>query len=65
MEVPRHYLDFLALFDRCRSMLGAVRLLLEHDASHEAIVLCRPLLTDSLALAESQPLRSSVVRDSP
>jgi len=42
----------MALFDRCRSMLGAVHLLVVRGFAHEALMLCRPLLTDSLALAE-------------
>lgn len=51
-ELPRHYLEILALFDRCRSLLGAVQLLLQKGFPHEAMMLGRPLLTDSLALAE-------------
>jgi hypothetical protein len=48
----RHEIDVVALFDRCRSMLGAIRLLLAHNFVHEAVILGRPLFTDSLALAE-------------
>jgi hypothetical protein len=51
-ELPRHYLEILALFDRCRSLLGAVQLLLRSGFPEEAMMLGRPLLTDSLALAE-------------
>jgi hypothetical protein len=51
-ERPRHDLEVLGLFDRCRSLLGAVRLLLAHNFVHEAVMLGRPLFTDSLALAE-------------
>lgn len=51
-ERPRHSLDVLALFDRCRSLLGAIRLLLAHGFVHEAVMLGRPLFTDSLMLAE-------------
>ena len=51
-ELPRHYLELMALFDRCRSMLAAMRVLIERDFSHEAMILSRPLITDSLALAE-------------
>ena len=51
-ERPWHYLDILALFDRCRSLLGAIQLLLQRGFPHEALMLGRPLLTDSLALAE-------------
>lgn len=49
---PRHIIDILALFDRCRSMLGAIQHLLLHDFVHEAVMLGRPLFTDSVALAE-------------
>jgi hypothetical protein len=42
----------LALFDRCRSLLGAIRLLLAHGFVHEAVMLGRSLFTDSLMLAE-------------
>jgi hypothetical protein len=48
-----HELEILALFDRCRSLHRAVLLLLSHDGFvHEAVILGRPLFTDSLALAE-------------
>src|SRR5262245_3311648 len=47
-----HDADVLALFDRCRSMLGAIRLLLWQDFVHEAVLLGRPLFNDSLTLAE-------------
>lgn len=49
---PPYDVEVLALFDRCRSLLGAVRLLLAHNFVHEAVMLGRPLFTDSLALAE-------------
>jgi hypothetical protein len=51
-EVPRHYLELYALYDRCRSTLAAIRVLLERRFVHEAMILSRPLLTDSLAFAE-------------
>jgi hypothetical protein len=51
-EVPRHYLELYALYDRGRSMLAAIRILLERGFVHEAMILSRPLLTDSLAFAE-------------
>jgi hypothetical protein len=48
-----HELEILALFDRCRSLHRAVLVLLSHDGFvHEAVMLGRPLFTDSLALAE-------------
>jgi hypothetical protein len=48
-----HELEILALFDRCRSLHRAVLLLLSQQGLvHEAIILGRPLFTDSLALAE-------------
>lgn len=51
-ERPGHVLQVVAVFDRCRSMLGAIRLLLAHNFVHEAVLLGRPLFTDSLSLAE-------------
>jgi hypothetical protein len=52
IERPRHDLEVMALFDRSRSTLGAVRLLLLNNFVHEAVLLCRPLFTESLMLAE-------------
>jgi hypothetical protein len=52
MQQPPPYTYVLLLFDRCCSMLGAIRMNLAHDFVHEAIVLARPLFTDSLALTE-------------
>jgi hypothetical protein len=51
-ESPRYLLEIYALYDRCRSMLAAIRLLLEHDFAHEAVIRTRPLITDSLVLSE-------------
>jgi hypothetical protein len=51
-EHPRHYLEILALFDRCRGMFGAVRLLADDRFAHEALILTRPLFTESLMLQE-------------
>lgn len=52
VEGPRHNLEILALFDRCRSIFRAVWLLLERGFAHEAVMLTRPLFTESLMLAE-------------
>ena len=55
MERPVHEREVLALFDRCRSMFGAVRLLAkeeELDFGQEAAVLTRSLATESLMLME-------------
>lgn len=49
---PPPYAAVFALFDRCCSMLGAIRVLLAYDFVHEAVILTRPLFTDSLALTE-------------
>jgi hypothetical protein len=49
---PPSYASALALYDRCCSLLGAIRVLLTCDFVHEAIILARPLFTDSLALTE-------------
>jgi hypothetical protein len=42
----------LGLFDRCKSLLAAIGVLLTNDFVHEAVMLGRPLFTDSLMLAE-------------
>jgi hypothetical protein len=49
---PRHSLEVLGLFDRCRSLFAATHLLLTHRFVHEAVMLGRPLFTDSLMLTE-------------
>jgi hypothetical protein len=50
--VKRHDLEVWAFFDRCRSLLDAIRLLIANGFPHEAVMLVRPLFTDSLALTE-------------
>lgn len=55
MKRPAHEVTILALFDRCRSTFGAVRLLAkvsEPDFGQEAAVLTRSLITESLMLME-------------
>ncbi len=47
-----HQHEVGTLFDRCREMLAAVLLLLDNGFVQEAAVFCRPMLVDSLALAE-------------
>jgi hypothetical protein len=50
-----HEREILALFDRCRSLFGAVRLLAkveDPDYGQEAVILARPLITESLMLME-------------
>jgi hypothetical protein len=49
---PGYHLDSMAMFDRCWSLLGAIHLLLRGGFTHEAMILARPLLTDSVALME-------------
>jgi hypothetical protein len=51
-EAAPHEVAIVSLFDRGRSTFGAVRVLLEHDFAHEAVVLGRSLFTESLMLAE-------------
>jgi hypothetical protein len=51
-ERPIYYLEILALFDRARGLVAAIGTLVAYGFSNEALVLARPLLTDSLALAE-------------
>jgi len=55
VERPVHEREIMALFDRCRSIFGAVRLLAkleEPDFGQEAALLARPLVTESLMLME-------------
>lgn len=50
---PNHVGRLMALYARCMSTFRAIGLLLRSGAhSHEAVILTRPLLTDSLALME-------------
>lgn len=51
-EHPRHFLEIFSIFDRCRGLFGAVRLLAESGFGHEALILTRPLFTESLMLME-------------
>jgi hypothetical protein len=46
----RHYADAIALFDRCVGLYRAIVHLLAGDFVHEAAVLTRPLIADSLFL---------------
>jgi len=55
VERPVHERKIMALFDRCRSRFGAVRLLAKVEApdfGQQATVLARPLITESLMLME-------------
>jgi hypothetical protein len=49
---PLHVLEIMGLFDRCRGLFGAVRVLTERGYGHEALILTRPLFTESLMLME-------------
>ena len=51
-ERPHHHREVLAIFDRCRGMFGAVRLLAGNGFGQEAMLLVRALITDSLMLME-------------
>jgi hypothetical protein len=51
-EHPRHHLEVLALFDRCRSAFGAVCLLADRGFGQEALILTRPLFTEALMMME-------------
>jgi hypothetical protein len=51
-EQPRHTLEMVALFDRCRGLFGAVRLLAQQGFGQEALILTRPMFTESLMLLE-------------
>jgi hypothetical protein len=52
VERPRHYLDAIALFDRCCGLHRAVVHLVAADLVHEAVVLIRPLMTDAMFLTD-------------
>jgi Family of unknown function (DUF5677) len=47
-----HHHRIATMFDRCRGLFSAVRLLLDSGLVHEAAALCRPLFVESLVLAE-------------
>jgi hypothetical protein len=49
---PRHTLEMVALFDRCRGLFGAVRFLAQHGFGQEALILTRPMFTEALMLLE-------------
>jgi hypothetical protein len=51
-DYPRHSLEVIALYDRCRGLFNAVRLLTHHGLGREALILTRPLFTESLMLLE-------------
>jgi len=51
-EQPEHTLAMVALFDRCRGLYGAVRLLAQHGFGQEALILTRPMYTEALMLLE-------------
>jgi hypothetical protein len=51
-EYPRHILEVVAVFDRCRGLFGAVRLLALRGLEQEALILTRPMFTDALMLLE-------------
>jgi hypothetical protein len=52
VDRPVHEVDVIGLFDRCRGLFDATRLLLHNALVHEAVILGRPLFTGSLMLAE-------------
>jgi len=51
-EMPPYYRDILAIYDRCKSMFGAVWLLADRGFGQEGVGLGRSLFTESLMLAE-------------
>jgi hypothetical protein len=51
-DLPRHFLEPLAMYDRCRGLFNAVRLLTDNAMGREAVALTRPLFTESLMLLE-------------
>jgi hypothetical protein len=64
-EGPRHFLEILALYDRCSSVFNAICVLLKNGHVHEPVLLTRPLFTESLMLAElaatPEPQRAGLV----
>ena len=52
VERPRHHLEIMAIFDRCRALFGAIWLLADKGFGQEALLLLRALTTDSLMLME-------------
>lgn len=51
-EVLRHHLEPMAIYDRCRGLYLGVLVLVEKHLGQEAMILARPLYTDSLRLME-------------
>ena len=51
-QYPSYALAMLALFDRCRGLFGAARLLAQHEFGQEALILTRPMFTEALMLLE-------------
>jgi hypothetical protein len=64
-ERPRHHLEIIALYDRCRSTFGAVRLLAQAGFGQEAVALGRSIYTEALMLMElaqaAEPRRVELV----
>jgi hypothetical protein len=52
VDRPWVHIWTMALFDRCRSAFGAIRILADLGYGHEALALCRSLVTESLMLME-------------
>jgi hypothetical protein len=52
MQRQRFEIEIAAIYDRCASAFGAIRLLLKHGFAHEALSLGRALYTESLVLEE-------------
>jgi hypothetical protein len=52
VDVPRLRLEVLTVFDRLRSGLGAIHLLVKHGFAHEAVAIGRQSFTESLMLQE-------------
>ena len=51
-EYPRHLVEVFAIYDRFRGLFNAVRLLTDNGMGREALILTRPLFTESLMLLE-------------
>ena len=52
VERLRHYADAIALFDRCMGLHHAIIHLVAGNYVHEAAILTRPLMTDSMFLTD-------------
>ena len=62
-ERPPHYHEVIVIYDRCRGLFKAVHTLVREELGEEALILTRPMFTESLMLmdiaAAEEPTRIS------